>query len=267
MEPVRIDDPDDPRVDDYRALKGREPRTHLVAESRAVVERLAGSPCRVRSVLVTPQRLVDLHDVIGALDAPILVAERAVIERIAGYDVHRGVLASIERPAFANLPTILERSRRIVVLEGCNDLENIGAIARSARALGVDALVLDPTCADPFTRRSLRVSMGELLRLPVARCSRWPDDLALVDAAGFETWALTPSPAAASLVGILRGEPVAARVALLAGAEGPGLRASTLERARRHVRIPMHHDVDSLNLGHALAIAIAAVSPVPDLEP
>jgi tRNA G18 (ribose-2'-O)-methylase SpoU len=117
-------------------------------------------------------------------------------------------------------------------------------------------MVLDPTCADPYYRRSIRVSMGEILHLPIVRCQEWPAALATIAEHGFETWALTPDATAEDL--FTMGVPE--RVALVAGAEGPGLTAAARACVEREVRIPMHHGVDSLNLGHALAIAMAAVS-------
>ena len=146
--------------------------------------------------------------------------------------------------------------RTVAVLEGLNDPENLGAIARSARALGVDALVLDPTCIDPYYRRTVRVSMGEVLHLPVARVEAWPDDLELVRGASFELWALTPDPAADDLFELA----VPDRVAVLLGAEGPGLSAAALDAADRRVRIPIDRRVDSLNVGSAAAIAFAVLA-------
>ncbi|HAP75773.1 MAG TPA: RNA methyltransferase [Acidimicrobiaceae bacterium] len=250
----------DPRVADYVALKGRPVGEVVIVESEPVVTRLIGSGFLPRSFLLTPQRYERMRDVVDATGAPVFLAERDVMEGIVGFDVHRGVMAAVDRPPEPTLDDVLREARRVVVLEGSNDHENIGAIARSARALGVDALVLDPTCADPFARRAVRVSMGELLHLPVVRCRTWPDPLATLAAHGFELWALTPRATANSLFGM--GMPD--KVALVAGAEGPGLTEATLRNVHYDVRIPMHHDVDSLNIGHALAIAMAAVSPAVD---
>ena len=133
------------------------------------------------------------------------------------------------------------------------------AYVYAARALGYDALVLDPSCADPFARRSVRVSMGEILHLPVVRTTTWPDPLDALHEAGFQTWSLTPAAAAQSLFTMA----VPDRLAIIAGAEGPGLLEATRQRTHFDVRIPMHHHVDSLNVGHALAIAMAATSPAP----
>ena len=258
-EPVLIQSPDDPRVAEYVGLKGRDPagRVYFIAESELVVQRLAGSSFEVRSYLLSPDRHARLADTIATSGAPVYLADRDVMAAIAGYDVHRGVLASVTRRPSPLLADVLAGARRLLVLEGSNDTENIGAVARSARGLGIDALVLDPTCADPYSRRAVRVSMGEVLFLPVVRCTDWSASLAQIMAADFEVWALTPDPSAADL----RTLPVPPKVAILGGAEGPGLTPATLAAATRQVRIPMNHSVDSLNLGHALAIAMAHVAP------
>lgn len=188
----------------------------------------------------------------------VFVADQAVINAIVGFDLHRGAIAVADRARFAPLADMIRAARVLVVLEGVNDPENLGAIARSARALGADGLVLDPTCADPFYRRSVRVSMGEILHLPVARA---PLDQVCVDlaAAGFAVWALTPR-SSATPIGELAGRRPD-RVALVFGAEGPGLSAGLLERLV-NVRIPIHHDVDSLNVGHAVAATLAVLGAV-----
>ncbi len=257
--PVVIESPDDPRVADYVGLKGRDSAAlpFFNAESELVVRRLTGSPFAVRSYLFSPERHARLADAVADSVAPVYLADRDVMSAIAGYDVHRGVLASVTRVILPALADVLGTARRLLLLEGSNDTENIGSAARSARGLGFDALVIDPTCADPFSRRAVRVSMGEILFLPVVQCVDWPGALRQIAAAGFEVWALTPDAASTDL----RSLEVPQKVAILGGAEGPGLTATTLATATRRVRIPMHHGVDSLNLGHALAIAMAHVSP------
>lgn len=258
--PIEVDSADDPRVADYLGLRDRRGTAadgFFIAESELVLTRLVTSPFTPRSFLLSPSRYERLKDLIEPTHAPIYVAARDVMEQIAGFDIHRGALASVARRPNLTLPEVIAGARRLVVLEGSNDLENIGAVARSARALGVDAMILDPTCADPYSRRAVRVSMGEMLHLPVVRCETWPGPLDALRAAGWETWALTPSAAATSLFEL----PVPAKVAVLAGAEGPGLTDAALRSATHSVRIPMHRGVDSLNLGHAIAIAMAAVSP------
>ncbi len=171
---------------------------------------------------------------------------------VAGVNLHRGAVASASRLPSTPLESVIHTARRIVMLEGINDHENLGAIARTARGLGVDALLLDPTCADPFYRRSVRVSMGELLHLPIVRCAVWATAVDEVAAAGFEIWALTPSPNAIDIFEMTTPQ----RWAVVVGAEGQGLSAATLTRCT-NVRIPMRNGVDSLNVGHAVAIALA----------
>jgi tRNA G18 (ribose-2'-O)-methylase SpoU len=256
--PVIITSADDERIADYVGLRERQDsHEYVIAESPPVVERLLTSPFFLRSFLFTPKGYERMQALVEPSRVPVYVAEPEVIESIVGFHLHRGVLASAKRRPFAALGDVLARSRRVVVLEASNDHENIGVVARSARALGFDALILSPTCADPYYRRSVRVSMGEILHLPIVKCGTWPAPIATMARYGFETWALTPDAAADSL--FTMGMPE--KVALIAGAEGPGLTTEALEQVQHRVRIPMHRGVDSLNLGHALAIAMAATSP------
>ncbi len=256
--PVTIDSVDDVRVGDYVGLKQlrRESAEYFIVESVTAIERLVDSPYPIRSMLLTHAAHDRLAPRLGAIDAPIYVASPDVLNAIAGFNLHRGALASAARVSGPSLAAVLATARRIVVLEGSNDHENIGAIARSARGLGIDALVLDPTCADPLYRRSVRVSMGEILHLPVVRCEHWPAALAQMQAAGFETWALTPTG-----TDDLLSTPPPARLALVAGAEGPGLSEVAKAACTRRVAIALRAGVDSLNLGHALAIAMAVTCP------
>ncbi len=260
VEPVYIDDPDDARLREYAHLRTRkESDQFMIAESAPVVERLLTSRFLARSFLLSPKGWERMKDAIEAHERtlPVYIAESDVLEQIVGFDLHRGVLAAAGRRGWPTLPDIVCNAKRLVVLEGSNDHENIGVVARSARALGFDGMILDPTCADPYYRRSIRVSMGEILHLPITRAQTWPDPLEYLVKQGFELWALTPDVDAESLFGMGMPE----KVALVAGAEGPGLQTETRARTHYDVRIPMHHGVDSLNIGHALAIAMAAVSP------
>ncbi len=254
---IRIDDASDRRLDPYRSLRARESAEVLWAEGPTVVERLLRSGLRVRSLLLTPAahgRLATQDDLV---EHTVYVAEQRTVNEVVGFDLHRGAIAIADRPVPLTLAGVLGDARRVVVLEGINDAENLGAIARSARGLGADGLVLDPTCADPFYRRSVRVSMGEVLHLPIARASL-DEVFALLDARGFHTWALTPRPNA-TLIGELVSAGVPDRLALVLGAEGPGLSDAVLS-SRTNVRIPQRHDVDSLNVGHAAAAALAIVA-------
>ncbi len=259
--PESVDDPADPRLVDYLELpdpaaqRRHERHEVFVAEGVTAIERLLESGHRVRSVLVTPRILARLAGRLEALDAPVYVAPRSVLAATVGFDLHRGAVAAADRRPLPSIAEAIAGTRRIAVLEGLNDPENLGAIARSARALGIEAIVLDPTCIDPYYRRTVRVSQGEVLLLPVARAARWPDDLGTVRAAGFQTWALTPDARAEPIWSLA----VPDRVAVMLGAEGPGLSPASLAAADRRVRIPIHAGVDSLNVGHAAAVAFAAI--------
>jgi tRNA G18 (ribose-2'-O)-methylase SpoU len=256
-----ITDAHDPRLADYVDLRDPVARRRiegdelLIAEGVNVVRRLVVSPLRVRSVLVTPKRFGLLQADLAAVDAPVYVAAPEVMATTVGFDLHRGAVAAADRPPTLD-PLSLTTQRTIAVLEGVNDHENLGAIARSARALGVAALVLDPTCADPYYRRAVRVSMGEMLHLPVARADRWPGVLIDLRAAGVTVAALTP---ATDAVDIRRWQRPEGPLAILLGAEGPGLTPAAQRAADVRLRIPIDPAVDSLNVGHAAAIAFAVL--------
>ncbi len=249
---IEIDDVLDSRLVDYRGLRerGKESDEYFIVEGLTAIERLLTSQYPVRSVLLTPATHARIADQLGALTTYVLSAE--AMSSVAGVNLHRGAVASASRLPSPPLVDVLPAATRIVLLEGINDHENLGAIARTARGLGADALVLDPTCADPFYRRSVRVSMGELLHLPIVRCANWSTAFDEVAAAGFEIWALTPSPNASDIFTLTAPD----RWALVVGAEGSGLSSNTLARCL-NVRIPMRNGVDSLNVGHAVAAALA----------
>ena len=188
---IEIDDPLDARLADYRGLRerGKESDEYFIIEGLTAIERLLRSQYRVRSVLLTQAAHARLADRLETVTTYVLSAE--AMSSVAGVNLHRGAVASAFRLPSPPLTDVLPRARRIVMLEGINDHENLGAIARTARGLGADALLLDPTCADPFYRRSVRVSMGELLHLPIVRCPEWAETFDEVAAAGFDIWALT----------------------------------------------------------------------------
>jgi tRNA G18 (ribose-2'-O)-methylase SpoU len=256
---------DDERLASYRwAAEPRalEARGLFVAEGRLVVERLltaSSEPGRwsgaVESVLLSPAAFDSMNAVVAAHPGvPAFVAPQAVMNGIVGFNIHRGCLAVGRRPAVPTLDAaLLAGLARVLVLEGVNNPDNMGGIFRSAAALGGDLVVLGPACADPLYRKSVRTSMGAALAVPYARADPWPDAIQLLRSAGFLVIALTPSARAAPLSSI---EPVAARVALLAGAEGAGLSEAALASADREVTIPMTGRVDSLNVGTAAAIAL-----------
>ena len=261
----RIDDATDPRLSDYRELRDATARRKIegdrffIAEGPVAIERMLVSGHRVRSVLVSEQKYARLAELLDPLDAPVYVVDRTLLGDIVGFDLHRGAIAAADRLPHPGLTELAGTARRLAVLEGLNDPENLGAIARSARALGYDGLVLDPTCIDPYTRRTVRVSMGEILHLPTARtvAGDWPGAaLARLHEAGFETWAMTPADDADDIWDL----DVPERVAVVLGAEGPGLDHRTMRAATRRVRLPIARDVDSLNVAAAAAVTFAVTS-------
>jgi tRNA G18 (ribose-2'-O)-methylase SpoU len=261
----RIDALDDPRLRDYVHL--REPSRRMgverergifTVEGRLSVEALIESPYVVRSILVAEEHVARVAAGL-ATEAPILSLPSAEMEQVTGVHFHRGVLAVGERPELPSVVDLLARASRLLVLESVNDHENIGARFRNAAAFGVDGVVLDPTTADPLYRRATRVSLGHVLHVPFARVAegRWPGALDDVRAAGFTVLALTPA-GDAEAVGVVAAERPP-RVALLVGAEGPGLTHAAMAAADRRVRIPMAAGVDSVNVATAAAIVLSAL--------
>ncbi|MDX6226575.1 MAG: hypothetical protein QOE64_2951 [Frankiales bacterium] len=223
-----------------------------------MVERALRSGYPLRTVLAEPRWLSTLSDVLPD-DAVVFTAEVAVLEAVTGYHVHRGALASFGRVPVPSIATLASSASRLVVLEQVNNPTNVGAVFRAAAGLGMDGVVLDPLSADPLYRRAVRVSMGAVLQLPYARADAWPGDLGVLRDAGFQLLALTPSPDAVDLRSLSFS--ASDKVALLLGAEGPGLSSSVLREGDLAVRIPMHHGVDSLNVAAAAAVACYALGP------
>jgi tRNA G18 (ribose-2'-O)-methylase SpoU len=262
---TEVDRADDPRLTDYTRLTDAGLRTHLeaehglfIAEGTKVITRAAAAGYPVRSMLLGQSRLADLPALVEAAGAaPVYVVPDEVAESLTGYRVHRGALASLGRKPLPEVRAVIGDARRIVVLEDLVDHGNVGAIFRCAAALGVDAVVLSPRCADPLYRRSVKVSMGAVFAIPYARMTGWYDGLAELKSGGFRALALTPDDRAMPIASALRG---ARRVALLLGTEGDGLSARWLDEADETVRIPMNPaaraaGVDSLNVVAAAAIA------------
>ena len=260
---------DDPRIGDYVGLSDPERRRRVegdggffVAEGPLVVRALLATGHRVRSVLVTaPQRaaLADVLDPLASTDVPIYVVAPDVMRETVGFDLHRGAVAAAERPPLPDLDTVLAGARRIAVLERVNDHENLGGLFRNAAAFGVDAVLLCPQCSDPLYRRTVRVSIGHVLRIPWTRADPWPEAIDRVRAHGFTVLALTPDPDAPRIDAVDPADDQP--IAMLLGAEGPGLSAAALARADTRVRIPMADGVDSLNVAVAAALAFARFAP------
>ena len=261
-----VTDVEDPRLADYAGLTDMELRTSLesaqglfIAEGTKVISRAVAAGYPVRSVLLAERRLGDLPALLPALaatGAPVYVVPDETAERLTGYRVHRGALASLHRKPLPQAEALAAAARRVIVLEDLVDHANVGAIFRCAAALGVDAVFLSPRCADPLYRRAVKVSMGAVFAIPYARMTAWYDGLASLRAAGFRLLALTPDRAAAPIGAAVVGQ----RTALLLGTEGDGLSSCWLHEADQAVRIPMHPGalaagVDSLNVVAAAAIA------------
>ncbi|MFD5271129.1 TrmH family RNA methyltransferase [Streptomyces sp. NPDC058335] len=262
---ITVEDPDDPRLRDYTGLtdvelrRKREPAEGLfIAEGEKVIRRARETGYEMRSMLLSSKWVDVMRDVIDELPAPVYAVSPELAERVTGYHVHRGALASMQRKPLPTATELLHSTRRVVIMEAVNDHTNVGAIFRSAAALGMDAVLLSPDCTDPLYRRSVKVSMGAVFSVPYARLHTWPKGLDLVREAGFTLLALTPDEKASSLD---RAAPhTMDRVALMLGAESGGLSTQALVAADEWVRIPMSHGVDSLNVGAAAAVAFYAVA-------
>ena len=261
---VAVDDPDDPRLADYRDLRDVELRRHLeaehglfLAEGEKVVRRAVEAGFTPRSFLMAPRWLDGLADALGRSDAPCYVVSEALAEQVTGFHVHRGALASLARRPLPPVEDVLAAARTVVVLEDIVDHTNVGAIFRSAAALGVDAVLLSPRCADPLYRRSVKVAMGAVFNVPWARLEDWYDALPTVAAAGFTTVALTLAPDAVPLESAVAGLD---RVALVLGGEGHGLSPRWEAAAARRAVIGMSAGVDSLNVAAATAVACYVTS-------
>ncbi|MGH9245572.1 MAG: TrmH family RNA methyltransferase [Acidimicrobiales bacterium] len=261
-EPIVVDDPRDPRLADYVGLRDAELRRHVegefglfIAEGVLTIRALLRSRYQIRSLLVTPAKWAALASDVerAGVAAPVYVADRSLLAAVAGFNLHRGAVAAADRLPLPEPTELLGGVDVVAVVEGVNDLENLGAVFRNAAAFDVGAVLLDPTSADPLYRRVVRVSLGHVLHVPFTRLAPWPDGLALVRSAGFELLALTPRREARPIDEVAGDRP--GRVALLLGAEGPGLSDEALGRADRLVRVRMAEGVDSLNVATAAAIA------------
>jgi tRNA G18 (ribose-2'-O)-methylase SpoU len=261
-----VEDPDDPSIAEFVGLRDRElagPRVRgrrvpddgvFIAEGDIVVERALRAGFRPRAALVDATRTDPLPPGIDHGATPVYGASPAVLRRITGLGVHRGVLASFDRRPVAAAADVLAGARRVIVLERVSNPTNLGVIIRSAAGLGIDAVLLDPTCTDPLYRRVARVAMGEGYAFPWAWLPRLPEGgIDVVRDAGFRLLALTPDPQATPIDAVQVGPHDLA--ALVFGAEGSGLSPGTLAAADERVAIPMQGGVDSLNVGVAVGIA------------
>ena len=258
-EVIEIEDPEDPRLADYRDLRDVQLRKSFeaehglfLAEGEKVVRRAVEAGHTPRSFLMAPRWLDGLADVLGTTGAPCFVLAESLAEEVTGFHVHRGALASLERRPLPTVASVLSGARSVLVLEDLVDHTNVGAVFRSAAALGFDAVLLAPRCADPLYRRSIKVAMGAVFALPWTRLPDWASALDEVASAGFTTVALTLAEDALPIEESVAGLD---KVALVLGSEGHGLSPQWQSAAHRRAVIPMREGIDSLNVGAACAVA------------
>ncbi len=269
-----VTDPDDPRLADYANLTDvalrtvREPAEGLfMAEGEKVIRRALDAGYPARSLLLTPRWADAMRDVVERAGAPAYLVSPELAQRLTGYHVHRGALAAMRRRPLPEPRQLLGPGdpgpegppRRVAVLEDIVDHANVGAAFRSAAALGVDAVLVTPRCADPLYRRSVKVSMGAVLQVPWTRLDPWPAGIDLLRAAGYVTAAFALGEGAVALDELAASRHP--RLALVFGTEGEGLGPATLAAADIVVRIPMSAGVDSLNVAAACAVACYATRP------
>ena len=258
---IDILDPADPRVDDFRDLNSVDRRPDLptgkglvIAEGVLVTQRMLASRFRPHAFLGTERRLLELADDLADTGGPYYRASPEVMADVVGFHLNRGVLGVARRASELTVSEVIGGARTVAVLEGVNDHENLGSIFRNAAGLGVDAVIFGTGCADPLYRRAVRVSMGHALLVPFAKAQRWPADLNDLRDNGFRLLAMTPNPAAQTLAEAME-HLAEQKVAILVGAEGPGLTETAMRASDSRVRIPMARGTDSLNVATAAALA------------
>jgi tRNA G18 (ribose-2'-O)-methylase SpoU len=262
-----IDDPNDPRIGVFlglrdhaarqkRELPGGDMASFFIAEGDLVIERAVHHGYRLRSVLIAARRTKPLPPEVGASE--VFEASNDVLTEITGRPELRDPLACFDRPEESGVDELLTNHRTFAVLENVNNPNNLGVIMRNAAGLGIDAVLLDPTCGDPLYRRAVRASMGQVFAIPHARIDAFPEGLDLLHDRGITTVALSPSGEVD-----LRELERPAKVAILLGAEGPGLTDATLSAANVRARIDMAREVDSLNVANAAAIAFFHLTEKP----
>ncbi len=260
---IQVDDPADARLGDYVSLRDVQLRQSIeaeeglfIAEGEKVVRRAISGGYGVRSFLMTQRWLAGLSEQLAAAsEAPCYVVSDEVAELVTGFHVHRGALASLNRRPLPMLAEVLTSATRVLVLEDLVDHTNVGAAFRSAAALGADAVLISPRCADPLYRRAIKVAMGAVFSLPWTRLTDWYDAVPHLSSVGFTTVALSLDADAIPVSKVRRGD----RVALLVGSEGPGLTRRWQDGADVRATIPMAGGIDSLNAAAATAVACYAL--------
>lgn len=264
MPVIPITDLADPRLADFShrtdvALKKAQGTEHglYIAESALVLERALRAGHRPRSVLALGGAVDQAVALVGD-DVPVFHGPSELLESLTGYLLHRGLIASVERPRLGPVDELLEGARRVVVLENVADPTNVGAIFRSVAGIGADAVLVTPRCSDPFYRRAIRVSMGTVLQVPWTRLGDWGAARGILHEHGFHVAALALEPGAVDLRAFARDAPE--RVALVLGEEGYGLTPEAIAAADTIVQIPMRHGIDSLNVAATAAVAMYALA-------
>jgi len=267
--PIEITDPGDERVRDYFTLTDVALRTKVeperglyLAESEKVIRRALAAGHRPRSFLMGKRWITDLSDLVEQAESqgvPVYFAQAGVIEAMTGFHLHRGSQALMHRPPLVTPQSLLRDAARVIVLEDIVDHTNVGAVFRSAAALGVDAVLITPRCADPLYRRAVRVSMGTVFQVPWTRIEPWPSGLQVLRDHGFTVAAFALGDGAISLDDLAANQPD--RLAMVFGTEGDGLSRLAVKGADLVVKIPMAQGVDSLNMAAASAVAIWALRP------
>jgi tRNA G18 (ribose-2'-O)-methylase SpoU len=262
---IEISNSADPRLTDYTQLTDVALRTSrevaeglYMAESETVIRRALNAGHQPRSILTSEKWLPQVTKLCAdfGIDPPVFLASDEVTTPLTGFHIHRGVIASMHRPPLASVTDLVRDARRVAILEDIVDHTNVGAIFRSAAALGVDAVLVTPRCADPLYRRSVRVSMGTVFQVPWTRIPVWPGGMSELQDAGFVVAALTLSENSISIDELTANQPP--RLAMLLGTEGDGLAPATIAAADLAVTIPMAGGVDSLNVAAASAVAFFA---------
>lgn len=257
----RITDLGDPALDDYLRMTDVRLRSRVeverglfMAESYEVISRAVDAGMEPRSFLMSEKwkdKFAPLYEQFP--EVPVYVGDGDLIEQFTGFHLHRGALASMQRPVLPEVAEVLRTARTVAVIEDIVDHTNVGALFRSAAALGVDAVLVTPQCADPLYRRSIRVSMGTVFQVPWTRLEAWPHaGVELLHEAGFDVLALALTDGAVALEHLDLGPD--RKVAFVLGAEGHGLKPATLAAVDQHVVIPMAGGVDSLNVAAASAV-------------
>ena len=261
---VSISDLADPRLADYAhltdvALKksGGEHGLYL-AESLLVLQRALRAGHVPRSILALGSSVNEALSAVADFDVPVFAGPPELLEDLTGYLLHRGLIASMHRPALPSVASLLATAKRVVILENVVDPTNVGAIFRSVAAIGADAVLVTPRCSDPFYRRAIRVSMGTVLQVPWTRTADWRSLRASLSEADFHVAALALTEDAVELRSFAASAPE--RVALVLGTEGEGLTPEALAAADTVVQVPMRHGIDSLNVAAAAAVAMYALA-------